>query len=109
MTNIIPFSGNSHKAPQEERLTAHEAPLRKYIIDENDISLAAIYPHAVRVHETLSNRVVPAQNVREISSHPQYQYAGIENNPSMAQVAREVINQMHGPIISEVENVQEAA
>jgi hypothetical protein len=63
MASIIPFPGNFRRAPQEERLTVHEAPIRKGIIDEVDVSVASLYPYAVRSHEALSRQTAPSGQV----------------------------------------------
>lgn len=106
MANIIPFSGNSQKAPQQERLTAHEAPLRKRIIDEVDVSVASLYPHAVRAHEAAAAAL---SNVRNIADHPRYEYVSAENDPTMAQIARKAIGQADNPLYQGTSDVQKAA
>lgn len=113
---IIPFSGNSHKTPaQERRLTPYEAPIRKATIDEVDVSVMSLKPHKAQADAVQSRQAVPPQtetvpsNVEELASHPRYQYYGTENDPLMAQLAREAIEHVHQPLQTGAEDVQKAA
>lgn len=50
MAKFIPqLSGNTHKAPQQERLTAHEAPLVRHYEQQVDASLMNMYRQVLRI------------------------------------------------------------